>query len=111
MCENVEKQTHSFSRSYNTHPIQSRIDLKQCLNLHASGFQKYLMFSAILDVSGVILIYTWDTFWDALYILHISHDEPTFRAPSINFEILTDAGALDQRFMIQLSYTGGKSGL
>ena len=34
--------------------------------VHVSGFQKYL-FSTGEDISGLIFIHTWDTFWDTLY--------------------------------------------
>ena len=30
--------------------------------VHVSGFRKYLLFSTRTDISGVTLIYTWDTF-------------------------------------------------
>ena len=31
-------------------------------SVHISGFEKYLIFSTRVDITGVILIYTWDTF-------------------------------------------------
>ena len=43
-------------------------NLRKLRLLHVLGCQKYLIFSTRVDISVVIFIYTWDIFWDTLYI-------------------------------------------
>ena len=55
-CENVEK-TDSLLQTLTFLPLCRSKKL-----VHVSGFQKYIFLSLLQFFSGVIFIYTWDTF-------------------------------------------------